>query len=222
MRVSVIFSLLVSGIWAFQAGADTAEAQCEIYPAGSDRVETMTPCTFSQRQGHITITRQDGVDHDLMPVGDMPGNFEDPQGNPVYRQSGLADAGTIFRFPDFSLFVYWGHGDQTSDADNPTAPFSTDDYDATALLNCGATGAELTAGCPAGVMRMEDGQASVTVLDGAGNQFTMNFMKDVTTGDPYVNATNRNADAALQDDIWQVIIDDSQVYQVPVAFLQGG
>ena len=65
----------------------------------------MIPCTFSQRQGYITIYRDDGVTHDLSPVGDEPGNFRDQNGDMVYRQSGLGDQGLIFRFPNSYNFV---------------------------------------------------------------------------------------------------------------------
>ena len=92
---------------ALPAAADWTKARCDIYPKGSDKLEKMIPCTFGQRQGHITITREDGVTHDLSPVGDTPGNFRDQDGNAVYRQSGLGEAGLIFRFPSESVFVYW-------------------------------------------------------------------------------------------------------------------
>jgi hypothetical protein len=87
--------------------ADSTRARCDIYPEGSDKMQTTGPCTFSQRQGCITITRDDGLTHDLSPVGDRPGNFRDQDGNPVYRQSGLAETGLIFRFPSERVFVYW-------------------------------------------------------------------------------------------------------------------
>jgi hypothetical protein len=67
----------------------------------------MIPCTFSQRQGYVTITRDDRVTHNLAPVGDTPGNFRDEDGRAVYRQSGLGDQGLIFRLPDESVYVYW-------------------------------------------------------------------------------------------------------------------
>jgi len=81
----------------------------------------------------VTITRDDGVTHDLSPVGDMPGNFLDQDKRPVYRQSGLGDKGLIFRFEDESVYVYWNTAAlyPQDDEDNWTAPFTTADYDAT-------------------------------------------------------------------------------------------
>ena len=89
------------------ARADTAEARCDIYPAGQDHTDTMMACTFSQRQGYIRIVRSDGVEHDLSPTGEAQGNYQDRTGNTVYRQSGLGDKGQIFRFPNESVYVYW-------------------------------------------------------------------------------------------------------------------
>ncbi|MEQ8232843.1 MAG: hypothetical protein RLW61_10970 [Gammaproteobacteria bacterium] len=192
-------------------------ARCDVYPAGSDHTDTMLHCTFAQRQGYITITREDGVTHELAPEGNVLGNFRDQHGHRVYRQSGLGDQGLIFRFPDESVFVYWSTAAlEPNDDDNPTAPFSTRDYDATTLLRCKAAADAAFGQCPAGALRMENGQASVVIQSPRGEQFTINFMTD------YVNATNREAEAHLKGDIWTVIIDGAEVYEVPRALLEGG
>jgi hypothetical protein len=193
------------------------DARCDVYPAGSDQLDKMIPCVFAQSQGYITITRSDGVTHELAPVGDAPGNFRDKGGRAVYRQSGLGDQGQIFRFPDESVFVYWSTAAlEPDDGDNPTAPFSTTDYDATTLLRCRAAGDSEFGQCPAGILRMEDGQASIVVQNQLGAQFTINFM----TG--YVNATNREVDARLDGDTWTVTVDGGEVYEVPLAAIEGG
>ena len=200
------------------AAADSASARCDIYPVGEDHTDAVLPCTFSQRQGFITITRDDGVVHDLSPEGDTPGNFRDQHGNRVYRQSGLGDQGLIFRFPDESVYVYWNPGllEKQGDTDNWTAPFTTDEYDATTRLPCRAAGDEAFGSCPAGILRMEDRQASITVQNQLGEIFTINFMTD------YVNATNREAEATLRGDTWTVIINGEEVYEVPIAAIEGG
>ncbi|MGD2138123.1 MAG: hypothetical protein PVF08_07695 [Gammaproteobacteria bacterium] len=56
--------------------------------------------------------------------------------------------------------------------DNPTAPFTTADYDATTLLRCRATGKRDFETCPAGILRMEDEQASIVVVSPGGETFT--------------------------------------------------
>ncbi|MEJ2604753.1 MAG: hypothetical protein P8172_15980 [Gammaproteobacteria bacterium] len=178
---TVLFA--VAALWFTPALADSTEARCEIYPKGSDRMEKMVPCTFGQRQGYITITREDGVTHELTPVGDTAGNFRDQEGRPVYRQSGLGAAGLIFRFEDISIFVFWDTSTgQASNEDNPTAPFATryagGDYDATTLLRCKAAGD--------------------------------------------VNSTVGEVDARLDGDMWTVTRDNGEVYEVPLAAIEGG
>lgn len=83
-------------------------------------------------------------------------------------------------------------------------------------MRCRAAGDQDFGSCPAGVLRMEDGQGSVVIQNQRGEQFTINFMKDG------VNATNRDAEARLKDDTWIVTIDGSDVYEVPLAVIQGG
>ena len=217
MKFPIILLATLAAGWTDLAAADSAEARCDIYPKGEDHISAMIPCTFGQRQGAVTITRSDGVTHDLVPASDTPGNFRDQDGRDVTRESGLGDQGLIFRFPDQSVYVYWSTAAlERSDDDNPTAPFSTKDYDATALLRCRGVNEADYGTCPAGVLRMEDGQGSVVVQSRKGEQFTINFMKD------YVNATNREAEAELQGDIWMVTIDGKDVYEVPLSVIEGG
>jgi len=65
---------LVGALCVSSAAADSADARCDIDPRGSDHTDKMIPCVFSQRQGFVTIRRDDGVMHELEPVGDAPGN----------------------------------------------------------------------------------------------------------------------------------------------------
>lgn len=218
MKIPAMIAAVMAVGWTAPSVADSTQARCDIYPKGEDHTDVMIPCTFSQRQGYITITRDDGVTHDLSPVGDEPGNFRDQDGDTVYRQGGLGDQGLIFRFPDESVYVYWSTTalHPQDDSDNPTAPFTTADYDATALLRCRAPGETKFGSCPAGVLRMGDGQASIVVQNQAGERFTINFMKE------YVNATNREVAATLDGDTWTVNVANGEVYEVPQAAIEGG
>jgi hypothetical protein len=220
-KASVVLMAALLTSWALPSTADSTQARCEIYPKGSDKLETMVPCTFSQRQGYITITREDGVTYDLSPVGDRPGNFRDQDGNAVYRQSGLGEAGLIFRFPKESLFVWWDNAASApAAADNATAPFATKyaggDYDATTLLRCKAAGDREYGNCPAGILRMENSQASIVIQSQLGQLFTVNFMTD------YVNATVGEVKAKLNGDLWTVTRDNGEVYEVPLSAIEGG
>jgi hypothetical protein len=198
--------------------ADSVQARCDIYPMGEDHASSMQACTFSQRQGYVTIRRDDGVVHDLSPVGDEPGNYRDANGNAAYRQQGLGDQGLIFRLADESVYVYWNTGalDPPADEDNWAAPFTTRDYDATTRLRCKAAGDSEFGSCPAGILRMEDQQASIVVQNQLGEQFTINFMKD------YVNATNRDLVATLKDDTWILEFKNGETWEVPLAAIEGG
>jgi hypothetical protein len=203
--------------WAGVTLADWTDARCDIYPRGEDKASAMIPCTFGQRQGYVTITREDGVTHELSPTGDVFGNFRDQHGRMVYRQSGLGDQGLVFRFPDESVYVYWNtQALEPATPDHPTWPFTTKDYDATTLLRCRAVGETDFSQCPAGILRMENRQASIVVQNQDGEQFTINFMTD------YVNATNLKLDASLEGDTWIIVIDGKEVYEVPLAAIEGG
>jgi hypothetical protein len=107
---------------ASHANADSTQARCEIYPKGEDRASAVLPCTFSQRQGQVSIERADGVRHELSPKGDRPGNYVDEEGRPAYRQSGLGKRGLIFRLTDQSVYVYWDTAELPGARPAPRAP----------------------------------------------------------------------------------------------------
>lgn len=212
-----LLAAAVAAAWAVSAPADWIDAACVIYPVGEDHTDVLIPCTFSQRQGYVTITRSDGVTHDLSPDGDTPGNFTDQNGRAVYRQSGLGDQGLIFRFPDESIYVYWNTKMlEPEDETSPTWPFTTDEYDATALFRCKTAGDAQFGSCPGGILRMENQQASIVVQNQLGEQFTINFMND------YVNATNREVEARLEGDTWILDFANGEVWEVPLAAIEGG
>ena len=217
MKKHLLFAIFLV-VAARPALADWTDARCDIYPAGLDHTDVMIPCAFGQRQGYITITRDDGVTHELSPVGAEPGNFRDQHERMVYRESGLGDQGQIFRFPDESVFVYWNTGalEVQSSEDNWAAPFTTREYDATTRLRCKAAGDHEFGSCPAGILRLEGGQASIVVQNQLGEQFTINFMQD------YVNASNRQVEAQKKDDTWILEFANGEVWEVPLAAVNGG
>lgn len=97
------FGLLAVGL---SARADMVDARCDIYPKGSDRASKVVACTFSQRQGFVSIDRADGVRHELSPRRGA-GNYLDQNGQRAVRSSGLGRAGHIYRLADESVYVYW-------------------------------------------------------------------------------------------------------------------
>jgi hypothetical protein len=196
MKKLTIIAAACAAAWAVSASADWTDAACEIYPIGEDHTDVLIPCTFSQR---------------------TPGNFKDQDGRMVYRQSGLGDQGLIFRFPDESVYVYWNTKIlEPADESSPTWPFTTDEYDATTLLRCKSGSDSDFGSCPAGVLRMENKQASIVVQNPSGEQFTINFMTD------YVNAANRELEARLEGDTWILHFANGEVWEVPIAAIEGG
>lgn len=119
---------------------------------------------------------------------------------------------------DETIYVYWSTSalDTAQDRNSPTWPFTTDEFDATTVLRRRASGDKDFGPCPAGILRMEDRQASIVIQTPIGERFTINFRAD------YVNATNRNVEATLDGDTWTVIVDDGDVYEVPRAAIEGG
>lgn len=202
---------------AIPTHADSTDARCDIYAKGADHTDVILPCRFYQAQGHVVITRSDGVEHDLTPSGDTPGNFTDQNGAAVYRQGDLGDEGLIFRFPEESVFVYWDTSVIEPDRERPPyEPAGDLDFDATAWAACRKLSEAEFGQCPAGVLRMGNGEGSVVIENPPGVTFTINFMRD------YVNATNREVDATLKGDVWTVIVDGEDVYQIPRSLIEGG
>lgn len=200
--------------------ADQTEARCDIYRRGADKAEKMVACSFSQDQGTITISREDGVTHELLPLQGQAAMYRDDYGFLVTRRDDLGSAGLIFRFEDKSVYVYWDTSalsSQRADAANPTAPYNTADYDATTRLRCGSQGMPVEEGCPAGILRMDDGQASIVVTGPSGVEFTINVMRE------HVNASGgRAVRAVLDGDTWVVNIDGHETYEIPLAAINGG
>lgn len=102
---TTLAALLVLGNFG-AARADTVNARCDVYPKGSDTVSKVVACTFSQRQGNVSIDRADGVRHALRPQS-VPGHYIDERGRKAIRSKGLGSKGQIYRLAKESIFVYW-------------------------------------------------------------------------------------------------------------------
>ena len=121
----VVMTSLGITVTANIAKADTVNARCDVYPKGEDRATASGACTFSQRQGAVGIQLQDGTRYDLRPVGDQPGNYLDQNGQPAYRQSGLGEAGQIYRLATESVYVYWDPAPYNSQGGNSSSSSSS-------------------------------------------------------------------------------------------------
>jgi hypothetical protein len=192
------YCVLVSAVQA-----DTAPARCDLYKIGDDHAYATVACTFSQRQGSVGIQIAGGKRYDLTPTGDQPGNYTDADGHPAYRNNDLGDTGVVFRLHDVNIFLYWDM--QVVDSE----------FDATTSFRCTRASGE-SAYCAAGILRMDDGQASIIITDPDGKQFTVNFMTD------YVNSAGHEVNAELVDDMWTIVVDEKVTYAIPRAAIEGG
>ncbi|UBF24849.1 hypothetical protein K9N68_24800 [Kovacikia minuta CCNUW1] len=122
----LVFAAIASS-FAVSARADTVNARCEYYPNGQSRATVAQSCTFSQRQGNVSIQWADGVSNEFTAVGSSPGNYVDQRGGRIYRQAGLGDHGTIFRMPNGSIHVYWNAASSAQSAE-PITPTKRGQY----------------------------------------------------------------------------------------------
>lgn len=101
--------------------ADTVNARCDVYPKGEDRAISSGPCTFSQRQGAVSIQLKNGKRYELTPAGDRAGNYRDQNGRDAYRQAGLGDKGQIYRLANESIYVYWSNDAASNQSSQPSS-----------------------------------------------------------------------------------------------------
>lgn len=99
--VTAIFFLVLG------ARADSMHSACGFSSSAEQLPEETAPCIFSQRQGFINVSMDDGRSFEFSPAGDQPGNFRDTEGNAVYRLRGLGTEGQLFKLPDAYLYVFW-------------------------------------------------------------------------------------------------------------------
>lgn len=87
--------------------ADTVDARCDVYPAGDDRATSSGLCSFSQRQGFVSIELKGGKRIELKPNEATPNAFFDAAGEPAKREILEANQGQVYRLATQSIFVYW-------------------------------------------------------------------------------------------------------------------
>ena len=99
--------LLLACVVTRFAHADSAPALCGYSEREGVDPASYGPCVFSQRQGYISIYRDEETLHQFSPDGDQPGVFLDAGGNRVYRKRGLGSKGQLFQLPARYLYVLW-------------------------------------------------------------------------------------------------------------------
>jgi hypothetical protein len=107
-KLNVAFLTILTSISvSLPANADSRKARCSYYLKGEDSAQVSMPCTFSQRQGNVSIQWKDGVRNDFRLLNAKSGQYVDKRGGEVRRENGLGQSGTVFRMEKGSIFVYW-------------------------------------------------------------------------------------------------------------------
>jgi hypothetical protein len=116
---------LASVAAAAPALADTVQARCDVFPAGDDKATSSGLCTFSQRQGFVSIQLKGGQRIELKPNESTPNAYFDGQGEPAKREILDANRGQVYRLEKQSIFVFWDpapYGTEASSSTTPTTP----------------------------------------------------------------------------------------------------
>ncbi|WP_411876137.1 hypothetical protein [Vulcanococcus limneticus] len=87
--------------------ADTVDARCDLFPAGKDRAPSSGLCTFSQRQGYVTIRLKNGQTIERKPNESTSNAFFDSQGEPARREILDAKRGHVYRLATQSIVGFW-------------------------------------------------------------------------------------------------------------------
>ncbi|MDH5209746.1 MAG: PliI family lysozyme inhibitor of I-type lysozyme [Burkholderiaceae bacterium] len=208
LRLAALLALLLAGT---AARADTVQARCDIYPKGHDKASAVIPCTFSQRQGYVSIDRSDGVRHELAPKGDRAGHYVDERGRPAYRQSGLGKRGQIYRLADESVYVYW---DATG---LPTANAGTAAAAATATgASSSSAGAPKAASGPLAPFDRTFEQQGIRFRVSSPNNSSINELKIVPSG---LAGDNRPITRTIEGTITGVEVADLNVDGSPELYI---
>ncbi|MEA5391284.1 hypothetical protein VB738_08425 [Cyanobium gracile UHCC 0139] len=115
---------LASVVVSAPALADSVQARCDVFPAGEDKATSSGLCTFSQRQGFVTIQLKGGQTIELKPNESTPNAYFDGRGEPARREMLEANRGQVYRLENQSIFVFWDPAPYGKEASSttPTTP----------------------------------------------------------------------------------------------------
>jgi hypothetical protein len=105
LSTSLLAVGVVAGVSPVQA--DTVEARCDVFPRGEDKATSSGLCTFSQRQGFVSIQLKDGTRYELRPSASSANAYLDGQGRPASVESLEPNRGQVYRLATQSVFVFW-------------------------------------------------------------------------------------------------------------------
>lgn len=111
---------LASVVATAPALADTVQARCDVFPAGEDKATSSGLCTFSQRQGFVSIQLKGGQRVELKPNESTPNAYFDGRGEPARREILDANRGQVYRLEKQSIFVFWDPAPYGKEASSTT------------------------------------------------------------------------------------------------------
>jgi hypothetical protein len=212
LSLSLAAAIASLGI-AFSAKADTTQARCDVYPRGEDTVLSYGPCTFSQRQGYVTITLEDGTTYELSPDPKRAAIYTDQDGRRATREDTGDTSVTIYRLADVSIFVYWGAGDTGSG--NTVAyrePQRGGGY-----FPCSIVQPDYEDTCEASVVFGDPGNATLTLTGVMGSEHHL----AVYEGELYSTDVNDEVLVQVLDGIYYVNINDEEFFQLDEIIVTG-
>lgn len=199
-------AVLASLSLGLTAKADTTDARCDVYPKGSDQVTSTGACSFSQRQGYVTITLEDGTTYELTPSPTQAATYTDQDGQPASREDALGTFGVIYRLADVSIFVYW---DATTISSEPRRGEGN--------VPCSAERPSFDQMCQASAIYGDPGNATLTLIGPTGNEHNLSYYGNTLhSPDP-----NEMLQVQYLNGEYLVAIDDNEFFRLDEIIVTG-
>lgn len=198
---------------AFSAQADTTQARCDVYPRGEDTATSYGPCTFSQRQGYVTITLKDGTTYELSPDPNRAATYTDQEGRTATREDALGMDGTIYRLADVSIYVYW----EGSETGSGTTTAYSEPRRGGGYIPCSIVQPDYEQMCEASMVFGDPGNAALTLTGATGNEHHL----AIYNGEMYSTDVNDEVLVQYLDGIYYVNINDEEFFQLDEIIVTG-
>lgn len=205
LALSLALAVASVGV-ALGAKADTTTARCDVYPKGSDQATSSGSCSFSQRQGYITITLADGTTYELTPDPNRAATYTDQNGRPATREDSLGTEGSIYRLADVSIFVYW---DSTTISSEPRRGEGN--------VPCSAGQPSYDRLCLASAVYGDAGNTTLTLTGPTGVEHHLSYHNHAL----YSTDANDEVIVQLVNGVYNVSINDVEFFQLDEIIVTG-
>lgn len=212
IALAAVTALTTLGL-AHSAQADTTQARCDVYPRGEDTATSYGPCTFSQRQGYITITLEDGTTYELSPDPNRAATYTDQNGRTATREDTGDQGITIYRLADVSIFVYWDEGNTSSGS---SVAYS-EPRRGGGNVPCSIVRPDYEQMCEASVVFGDPGNATLTLTGFTGNEHHL----AIYNGDIYSTDVDDEVLVQFLDGVYYVNINDQEFFQLDEIIVTG-